>query len=74
MKENKGLSDIGLFLNLGWIIALSLGLFTYAGINLDRKLASAPIFLLLGVLLGFATSGYAVYSAIKKSEQKSKKI
>ena len=57
------------FLNLGWMIALNMLLFTGGGLWLDRHFGTAPILLLIGVFVGFFGSGYTVYRAVKNLER-----
>jgi F0F1-type ATP synthase assembly protein I len=53
-------------LNLGWVFVASMGISVFGGIWLDRHVGTLPVFLLIGVFLGFAASGYSFYSALKK--------
>jgi Putative F0F1-ATPase subunit Ca2+/Mg2+ transporter len=36
------------------------------GLWLDKRFGTAPVFVLLGVLLGFASSGYYFYQTVRK--------
>lgn len=53
-------------LNLGWVFVATMGLTVFGGMWLDRRFGSAPLFILLGVLLGFAMNGYSFYMALRK--------
>jgi F0F1-type ATP synthase assembly protein I len=52
---------LGLALNLGWTMVFSLLLPLLAGVWLDKKLGTAPLFILIGAILGIlaATVGVA---------------
>jgi F0F1-type ATP synthase assembly protein I len=58
MKKREALS---LAMNLGWTMLFSLLLPLLAGIWLDKRLDTAPLFILIGALLGIlaATVGVA---------------
>ena len=56
------------FLNLGWLIVGYMLVFTMGGLWLDRHFHKAPLFILIGVFLGFFGSGYTIYIAVKKLE------
>ena len=58
MKKREAL---GLALNLGWTMVFSLLLPLLAGVWLDKKLGTAPLFILIGAILGIlaATVGVA---------------
>jgi F0F1-type ATP synthase assembly protein I len=53
-------------LNLGWIFAASMGLTVFGGLWLDKRYGTAPLFILIGVLLGFAITGVAFWQSIRK--------
>ncbi len=54
------------FVHLGWIIALTMTAGLLGGHWLDRRLDTAPLFLLVGAGLGIFASGYSFYRAIRK--------
>ena len=58
MKKREAL---GLAMNLSWTMLFSLVLPLLAGIWLDKKLGTAPLFILIGAILGIlaATVGVA---------------
>ena len=58
-------SDAARFLGIGFTLALILGAPVLVGFVLDRVAGTLPLFLLLGVALGFVGSLYFVYRAIK---------
>lgn len=53
-------------LNLGWTFLATMGLTVFGGLWLDKRFGTAPLFILIGVLLGFAASGYSFYLALRK--------
>jgi F0F1-type ATP synthase assembly protein I len=53
-------------LNLGWIFVVTMGITVFGGLWLDKKYGTAPVFILIGVFLGFAASGYYFYQTIRK--------
>ncbi len=52
---------IGEALTLGFSVVSSLVLCIGGGVLLDRWLGTAPIFVLIGVVLGLVTAGYSLY-------------
>lgn len=65
-KSNPESSQWLEFLNLGWMIAGTMGLTVGGGIWLDRHFNTMPVFLILGTLLGFLGCGYSLYRVIQK--------
>ena len=55
-------------LNLGWVFVVTMGVTVFGGLWLDKKFASAPVFILIGVILGFLSSGYYFYQTLKKMD------
>lgn len=53
-------------LNLGWVFVVTMAITVFGGLWLDKRYATAPIFILLGVILGFSISGYYFYQTLKK--------
>ncbi len=49
---------------LGTQLFVSVGLLTYAGLWLDRKISTIPLFTLIGLALGFGAGFYSVYVAL----------
>jgi F0F1-type ATP synthase assembly protein I len=43
-----------------------MGLTVFGGLWLDKRFGTAPLFILLGVLLGFAVTGIAFWRSIRK--------
>ena len=54
------------FFGLGFAFIAVLGVLTAAGFFLDKLLGTLPLFLLLGLVIGFAGGLYYVYLALKK--------
>jgi ATP synthase protein I len=54
------------FIGLGFAFILLLGVLTTGGFFVDRLLGTLPLFLLLGLGVGFAGGLYYVYLALKK--------
>ena len=59
----------GAYLGLGLQFAISILLFLYAGQWLDRKLGSAPLFLILGVFLGAGAAFYNMYKKLMAAQR-----
>ena len=64
-RGNDGGSNAARFLGLGFMLGLILGGPIVVGFILDRIVGTLPLFLLLGVALGFVGSLYYVYRAIR---------
>lgn len=58
------------FMGLGLQFVLSLLLFLYLGQWVDRKLGTAPWFLILGVFIGASAAFYSMYHALKAEERR----
>lgn len=56
LKKNPVWEILGLFLNLGFIIAIPLVIFTLGGRYLDNHLQTSPLFLLIGILFSIISS------------------
>ena len=54
------------FFGLGFAFIGVLAALTVAGFFLDKLLGTLPLFLLVGLVLGFAGGLYYVYQALKK--------
>ena len=67
---------MGAYAGLGLQFAVSILVFLFVGQWLDRKLGTAPIFLLVGVFVGAGGSFYSMYRklmAIQAEEERRKK-
>ena len=73
---NPGLGAAGGYAGLGLQLTLSILLFLYAGQWLDRRLGTAPVFLIIGVFVGAGAGFYAIYRKLmgdlKREEQERK--
>lgn len=64
--------QMGLFLslrlawNLGFIIAIPVGLFGFGGAYLDKYLGTSPIFVITGFAMAALLSGVGVYRKVKE--------
>jgi ATP synthase protein I len=63
---NNVRNDYARFIILGFTFILILGILTVAGFFLDRLLGTLPLFLLVGLGLGFAGGLYYIYLALQK--------
>jgi ATP synthase protein I len=64
--ENDAGSSYARFFGLGFAFFTILGVLTAGGFFLDKLLGTLPLFLLIGLGLGFAGGLYQVYRALKK--------
>lgn len=53
-------------LNLGWVFLATMGLCVFGGLWMDKHFGTAPLFILIGVFLGFTASGYSFYRTLRK--------
>jgi ATP synthase protein I len=60
-SQQRDLQAIGVATGLGITVVVSLLLCIGAGVLLDRWLGTSPILVLVGVALGLASAGYALY-------------
>jgi ATP synthase protein I len=56
------------FLSLGFTLIVIIGGLTAVGLLVDRWLGTLPLFLLVGLVVGFVAGLYYVYRAIKSLE------
>jgi ATP synthase protein I len=63
-------ASIGSYAGLGLQFAVTLVAFLYGGMWLDRKVGSAPLFLILGVFVGAAASIYAMYRKLMSDQRR----
>lgn len=64
--ENNAGDGYARFLGLGFTFLLVLGILTMVGFYVDRLLGTLPLFLFVGLGIGFAGALYYVYLALKK--------
>jgi ATP synthase protein I len=58
-------NDYARFIILGFTFVLILGILTVAGFFVDRLLGTLPLFLLVGLGIGFAGGLYYMYLALQ---------
>lgn len=63
--RNGGGGNAARFVGVGFTLAMILGVPVLVGFVLDRVAGTLPLFLLLGVALGFVGSLLYIYRAIK---------
>ena len=63
-KQSKIIGKYLRYSYLGTQLFVSVGLLTYAGLWLDRKAGTIPLFTLIGLALGFGAGFYSVYVAL----------
>ncbi len=62
MKEPDGqASQIGRYGGYGITLGLSIALFAWLGLQLDSRMGTKPLFVLLGTFLGFGGGFYRMY-------------
>ena len=54
-------SELGRYGGHGLTIALSTALFGWLGVQADERLGTDPLFVLLGVFIGFGAGFYSMY-------------
>ena len=62
---NDGGGNYARLFGVGFAFILTLGIFTAIGFFVDRLLGTLPLFLIVGLGLGFAGGLYYVYRALK---------
>ena len=62
----RGMRKAGPFLTMGWSIAISVALGTFAGYWLDNKFGTTPWLLIVGALLGIAAGFVELVRTVKK--------
>ena len=62
-KDDRAIGSAAQYAGLGIQFAVSLVVFAYAGLWLDRRLGTSPLFVIVGVFLG---AGGAFYSMIRR--------
>jgi hypothetical protein len=63
--DRETLRALGMVWGIGFAIALPLGLFFLGGRWLDDRMGSRPLFMLLGLLLGFIVAGVTISDLLK---------
>ncbi|KAA3631305.1 MAG: hypothetical protein DWP97_13455 [Calditrichaeota bacterium] len=73
--KKKSNRDLGAFSLLAAIPALLIAgpaVGFLAGRWLDEKFDTEPLFLIIGIVLGFTSAGFEIYKLVKKAEQMQK--
>ncbi len=63
-QSKKKLAHWLRYIDLGLQFFVSIGLFTWLGVWLDRKLETVVLFTLLGVAFGFGVGMYSIYRSL----------
>jgi F0F1-type ATP synthase assembly protein I len=63
--DRSTIRALGMVWGLGFAIALPFGLFLWAGLWLDNRVGSRPLFMLLGLLLGFIVAAVTIADLLK---------
>jgi F0F1-type ATP synthase assembly protein I len=61
------------YAGVGIQFAIAVVLFAFAGIWLDRRFGSSPLFVLLGVFLGAAGAFYSMYRKLMAAQERSER-
>ncbi len=61
LQKDRDLQKIATASTLGFGVALSLAVLVGGGVWLDRRLDMAPVFTLIGLVLGLVSAGYQLY-------------
>ena len=69
-KQSKIVGKYLRYSYLGMQLFVSVGLCTYGGLWLDRKVDVLPLFTLLGLALGFSAGFYSVYKDLFPSRSR----
>lgn len=67
--SGQDLQSIGLASTLGFGIAVSLAVLVGGGVWLDTKMDSAPLWSLVGLVLGLIAAGYQLYELVLASRK-----
>jgi F0F1-type ATP synthase assembly protein I len=65
-QRNDSGGNYARFFHVGFAFMLIIAVFTGGGYLLDWAIGTLPLFLLLGMLVGFVASLYYLYSALKR--------
>ena len=72
-KKAEAFAEIGPYSSLGIQFAVTILLFLAGGWWLDGQLATTPLFILLGTLLGTVAGFYKLYRTLMDLEEKRKR-
>ncbi len=65
-QRNDSGANYARFFHVGFAFMFIIAVFTGGGYLLDRLVGTLPLFLLLGMLVGFVASLYYLYTALKR--------
>ena len=68
-KSGRDYQSIGLAATLGFGIAISLAVLVGGGVWLDLRLNSAPLWTIIGLVLGLIAAGYQLYELVLASRK-----
>lgn len=60
--------ELGRYAGHGLTIALSTALFAWAGVWVDERLHTAPLFVTVGVFVGFGAAFYSMYRDVVQAD------
>jgi F0F1-type ATP synthase assembly protein I len=63
--DRSTIRALGMVWGLGFGIAIPFGIFFLAGLWLDNRVGTRPLFMLLGLLLGFFVAGVTIADLLK---------
>jgi F0F1-type ATP synthase assembly protein I len=65
--------SVSTYAGVGIQFAIAVVLFAFAGIWLDRKLGTSPLFVLLGVFVGAGAAFYSMYRKLMDAQERSER-
>ena len=65
-QRNDSGGNYARFFHVGFAFMFIIAVFTAGGYLLDRLLTTLPLFLLLGMLIGFVASLFYLFTALKR--------
>ena len=65
-QRNESGRNYARFFHVGFAFMFIIGAFTAGGYGLDWLVGTLPLFLLLGMVLGFAAALYYLYTRLKR--------
>ncbi len=65
-QRNDSGGNYARFFHVGFAFMFIIAVFTAGGYLLDRLLVTLPLFLLLGMLIGFVASLFYLFTALKR--------